>query len=71
MRWAADLSPADPGVPARAALAAVDQAVRRATGAAAGPVHINLQFREPLAPLPAPWPPSALLVRAGARWQCR
>ncbi len=62
-RWAADLGPPDPGVPARAALAAAGEAVRRATGAAAGPVHLNLQFREPLAPLRAAWPASALRVR--------
>ena len=67
VRWAADLGPPDAAVPARAALAAADEAVRRASGPAAGPVHLNLQFREPLAPVPAPWPKQAL---AGTeRWE--
>ena len=67
VRWAADLGPPDAAVPARAALAAADEAVRRASGPAAGPVHLNLQFREPLAPVAAPWPKQAL---AGTeRWE--
>ncbi|KAK9837268.1 hypothetical protein WJX81_002656 [Elliptochloris bilobata] len=67
VRWAADLGPPDAAVPARAVLAAADEAVRRASGPAAGPVHLNLQFREPLAPVLAPWPAGALV--GTERWE--
>lgn len=48
-RWSVDLAPSD--VP-EAAREAVDQALVRATGHPAGPVHLNLMFPEPLVPEP-------------------
>lgn len=52
-RWHADLpAPAD-ALPARTVLSAVDTAVAAARGLPSGPVHLNCQFREPLAPVEA------------------
>lgn len=68
-RWAVDVPPPDPAVPVRALLTTTDAAVRFATGTPAGPVHINCQFREPLAPNVAEWPKSLLKV-AALVWCC-
>ena len=64
VRWQVDLPPPDDAVPARMALTTVDAAVRYAGGPNAGPVHINCQLREPLAPTEAPWDRRALQVRS-------
>ena len=57
VRWSATLPAPDEGVPARAVLSTIDQAVHRALGPPAGPVHINCMFREPLEPVgDLPWP---------------
>jgi isochorismate synthase/2-succinyl-5-enolpyruvyl-6-hydroxy-3-cyclohexene-1-carboxylate synthase/2-succinyl-6-hydroxy-2,4-cyclohexadiene-1-carboxylate synthase/O-succinylbenzoate synthase len=61
-RWAADLPPPDQAMPARMALTVVDSAFRHCVGPGPGPVHLNLQFREPLAPSAAPWPHTVLQV---------
>lgn len=61
-RWAVDVPPPDHVVPVRGLLTTTDAAVRFATGTPAGPVHINCQFREPLAPNVAEWPKSLLKV---------
>lgn len=49
VRWEFDAPPPDPSVDPASLLTAVDQALRRAP---AGPVHLNLMFREPLIPEP-------------------
>jgi len=61
-RWVIDVPPPDHVVPVRGLLTSADAAVRFATGTPAGPVHINCQFREPLAPAAADWPHSLLKV---------
>lgn len=58
-RWAADVPPPSDAVPGRALLTTLDTALRYATAAHPGPVHLNLQFQEPLAPAAAPWDPHA------------
>lgn len=57
-RWCHDMTAPFDGVPGRVLLSTVDTAIRHCrggAGAAAGPVHLNMQFREPLAPTSSPW----------------
>jgi len=49
-RWSFDLPAPRPDVPLASVLTAVDQLVYRAHRGPAGPVHLNCQFAEPLAP---------------------
>ncbi len=49
-RWRFDLPAPDPEVDPAMVLTTVDQAVHRARRPPGGPVHLNLMFREPLAP---------------------
>jgi isochorismate synthase/2-succinyl-5-enolpyruvyl-6-hydroxy-3-cyclohexene-1-carboxylate synthase/2-succinyl-6-hydroxy-2,4-cyclohexadiene-1-carboxylate synthase/O-succinylbenzoate synthase len=57
LRWESDVQPPTDSVPARTLLTTIDHALHRAVDRAAppGPVHINCQFREPLAPIEVPW----------------
>ncbi len=52
VRWQCDLPAPEAAVPPHALLTTVDQAVYRAHRAPGGPVHLNVPFREPLAPTP-------------------
>ena len=65
VRWQVDLPPPDDAMPARMALTTINTALHCAAGQASGPVHINCQLREPLAPTPANWDRSALKVLSG------
>ncbi|HWR81772.1 MAG TPA: 2-succinyl-5-enolpyruvyl-6-hydroxy-3-cyclohexene-1-carboxylic-acid synthase [Candidatus Deferrimicrobium sp.] len=51
VRWSFDVPCPDPEVAPEFVLTTIDQAVYRARSSAAGPVHINCRFREPLAPI--------------------
>ena len=62
VRWQVDLPPPDDAMPARMALTTIDTAVRHTGGPNPGPVHINCQLREPLAPSVVPWNRMALQV---------
>jgi isochorismate synthase/2-succinyl-5-enolpyruvyl-6-hydroxy-3-cyclohexene-1-carboxylate synthase/2-succinyl-6-hydroxy-2,4-cyclohexadiene-1-carboxylate synthase/O-succinylbenzoate synthase len=70
-RWASDVCPpSDPQqLPGRVILSTVDTALRHAVGGRTpGPVHLNFQFREPLAPSAANWDASRFL-RGLEGWQ--
>jgi len=54
-RWHFTLPCPTPDVPVEFVLTTIDQAVHRATRSPAGPVHLNCQYREPLAPTAAPY----------------
>ena len=63
-RFAADLAPPSGDAPARVLLPTLDAAFGAATSpTAAGPTHVNCQFREPLGPAMAPWPREVLRVK--------
>ncbi len=51
LRWSIDLLPPNEQVNPEFLLSTIDQAVFRSLSSPAGPVQINCQFREPLAPL--------------------
>lgn len=55
VKWQHDLPAPDDRLPARLALTAVDEAVRRAMTEPRGPVQLNCAFREPLAPRAERW----------------
>jgi len=58
-RWNLELPEPGTGTPLASLLSTVGQAVKRSLGSPAGPVHLNLPFREPLEPeshdLAHPW----------------
>jgi 2-succinyl-5-enolpyruvyl-6-hydroxy-3-cyclohexene-1-carboxylate synthase len=54
-RWFCELPAPSASTPPESVLSAIDQAVARAVGRPAGPVHLNLPFREPLAPVSEPY----------------
>ena len=56
VRWSFSLPAPDASVSGRLVLSTVDQAVHRALGPPAGPVHVNCRFCEPLEPAgDEPW----------------
>lgn len=55
VRWQFDLPAPTDELPARMVLTTIDQAVAQAQRAPAGPVHVNMMFREPLAPVARPY----------------
>ena len=61
-RWAFDLPPPSSAVPARMALTTIDTAHRQSVSPCPGPVHINVQLREPLSPVQQPWSLGVLQV---------
>ena len=65
-RWSAELAVPTPRIDPRVVLTTIDQAVFRCTSDPAGPVHVNVPFREPLEPRPVPEP--LLDGPAGRRW---
>jgi len=62
VRWETTLPCPTTEIPARFVLSTTDQAWHLATHAPAGPVHLNCQFREPLAPVAAGGPFDAYLA---------
>lgn len=61
-RWFQDVAAPHDGIPGRAVLTTASTALRYCYGPASpGPVHLNLQFREPLAPTTVPWSAKQLL----------
>lgn len=67
------MQPPSPALPGRAILTTAAAALRHCTaggapaGALPGPVHLNMQLREPLAPVRVPWPAQPFLAGL-ARW---
>jgi 2-succinyl-5-enolpyruvyl-6-hydroxy-3-cyclohexene-1-carboxylate synthase len=49
-RWSFELPEPGTGTPLASLLSTIDHAVRKSLGSPAGPVHLNLPFREPLEP---------------------
>ena len=72
VRWSVDVPCPSAEVPAEYVLSTVDEAFARATGRGglpAGAVHVNWQFREPLAPDGRPW--DRAWLSSIARWEGR
>lgn len=62
LRWRFDVPCPSADIPLRMLLTTVDQAVARTRHGPAGPVQLNLMFREPLAPVPETYPKRKLLA---------
>ena len=57
-RYAVDLPPPGDGAPARVYATAAATAARHLHGDRPGPVHLNVQFRDPLGPVKSAWDPA-------------
>ncbi|GIL93104.1 hypothetical protein Vretifemale_20563 [Volvox reticuliferus] len=69
VRWFFDLPAPTTDVPGRTVLTTASTAYRAAVASCPpGPVHLNLQFRDPLAPVTAPWSPAPFLAGL-SQWQ--
>ncbi|GIL50277.1 hypothetical protein Vafri_6487 [Volvox africanus] len=69
VRWFFDVPPPGVDIPGRTVLTTASTAYRAAVASCPpGPVHLNLQFREPLAPVTAPWSPAPFLAGL-SQWQ--
>ncbi|MEW5311204.1 MAG: hypothetical protein WDW38_002939 [Sanguina aurantia] len=68
VRWSQDVPPPSSAYPGRTILTIAGAAVRHALSHPPGPVHLNMQFREPLAPTPEPWDRPTFLAGLGS-WQ--
>ena len=69
VRWGADLPPPCGGAPLRSLLSAAGEAVARSQGPGRpGPVHLNLQYREPLGPEAVPYSLDPADAAALAAW---
>lgn len=58
VRWEITISPPDVMIPPETVLTTIDFAVNKASNLHKGPVHVNCQFREPLAPIKKEFPSS-------------
>ncbi|KAL1521490.1 hypothetical protein AB1Y20_021152 [Prymnesium parvum] len=67
-RWFKDMPPPAADAPLEPLLSDAGYAVRRATCAPAGPVHLNLMYREPLAPREEAWGRAPLESRRMRAW---
>ena len=68
-RWSAELPVPTARIDARVVLTTIDQAVFRAAGPPAGPVHLNCLIAEPLEPEPVP--PALVPGKLGDRWSAK
>jgi 2-succinyl-5-enolpyruvyl-6-hydroxy-3-cyclohexene-1-carboxylate synthase len=72
-RWHLELPAPGTGTPLKSLLSTVDHAVKMSIGSPAGPVHLNMPFREPLEPetpeMEHPWAaPIADWMASGEPW---
>jgi len=61
VRFFSDVQSPIDAIPVRSVLSTIDHAVMKATSTYSGPVHLNLMFREKLAPDPTSWDPFKVL----------
>eukprot|EP01025_Chloroclados_australasicus_P010839 TRINITY_DN1457_c1_g1_i6.p1 TRINITY_DN1457_c1_g1~~TRINITY_DN1457_c1_g1_i6.p1 ORF type:complete len:1175 (-),score=165.58 TRINITY_DN1457_c1_g1_i6:734-4258(-) len=69
VRYEQSLDAPSTAVPARAVLTTVGNACRHAMGGNPGPVHLNWQFREPLAPTKQEWDVGGKFMKGVGEWE--